>query len=162
MEINARKKYTIEEMEDMIERFQEEYGSIHRLKRKAVESGCADPQAIDDLMIWLTLIKNRQNIRIPQDLLSIETTFELDFIEHASHSGFGMAKFLTPKRLELLAEIKENPGRSIKEIAQQLDRDYKNVYDDIQALARFDLLKLIKEGKARIPSLPIDNISITI
>ena len=58
--------------------------------------------------------------------------------------------------------IRERPGMSIKELALHLDRDYKNVYDDVQALVKFELLVLQKRGKARVPVFPSDTIEISI
>jgi len=162
MEIRVRKNHTIDEMEEMIERYERLHHSIHRLKRRVIEDGCLSWAEIDDLMIWLTLIKNRQNVNLPQDILSLETTFELEYKETITYPGFEMSKFLTPKRLEIVDEIKKHPGKSIKELAENLDRDYKNVYDDIRALAQFDLVQLMKSGKSRIAWLPADTIEINI
>ena len=162
MEIVVKKHFAIDEMEEMIERYERDYHSVHRLKRRVLDEGCRNYEIMDDLMIWLTLIKNRQNVNLPQDILALETTFELEYVETSSYPGFEMSKFLTPKRLEILHEIKKNPGRSIKELAQQLKRDYKNVYDDIHALAKFDLIVLMKQGKSRVPWLPADIIEIIV
>jgi len=162
MEIRIKKNYDIDEMEEMIEGFEKLYHSVHRLKRRVLEEGCHNPETMDDLMVWLTLIKNRQNVNLPQDILTLETTFELEYTETICFPGFEMAKFLTPKRLEILTEIKSNPGKSIKELAEKLNRDYKNVYDDVRALSQFDLVKLMKSGKSRVPWLPADIIEISV
>jgi hypothetical protein len=162
MEIRVKKHYDIDEMEEMIDQYEKDYHSVHRLKRRVLDEGCHNYEIMDHLMIWLTLIKNRQNVNLPQDILTLETTFELEYVETHTYPGFEMSKFLTPKRLEILHEIKRNPGKSIKELAQQLKRDYKNVYDDIQALAQFELVILMKSGKSRIPWLPAEVIEILI
>ena len=47
----------------------------------------------------------------------------------------------TEKRLELLRFVARNEGLSIRQIAQGLDRDYKNVHGDISLLAELGLLE---------------------
>src|SRR5260221_11837155 len=51
-----------------------------------------------------------------------------------------LAKVLTPRRLELLRYVHKNPAASIRALAQALDRDYRRVHDDVQALAEARLL----------------------
>jgi len=50
------------------------------------------------------------------------------------------AKMLTPKRLELLRAIHRQPVRSVRALAEALDRDYKNVHGDVRALTEAGLL----------------------
>ena len=48
---------------------------------------------------------------------------------------------LTPKRLDLLRHVRHHPTASIKALAVELRRDYKNVHQDVQALSRVGLLR---------------------
>ncbi len=52
-----------------------------------------------------------------------------------------LLKILSKKRLELLRKLQANPGISIYELAKQLHRQYKNVYDDVMLLKRNALIE---------------------
>ena len=47
---------------------------------------------------------------------------------------------LTPKRLKLLRPVHRQPARSVKALADQLGRDYKRVYEDVEMLTASGLL----------------------
>ena len=53
----------------------------------------------------------------------------------------GLLSLLTPKRWELLKYVHSHPVRSIRALSQQLKRDYRRVYDDVDALATAGLLE---------------------
>lgn len=62
---------------------------------------------------------------------------------------------LTPKRLELLRHVHRQPARSVKALADQLGRDYKRVYEDVEMLTASGLLSR-EDGSI---SAPFDAIS---
>lgn len=70
-----------------------------------------------------------------------------------SMSGF--MKAFTPKRWELLEVLKRNGKQSINQLAQVLERDYKNVYTDVQTLNE---LGLVEKDSAGLVSVPWDEI----
>lgn len=70
-----------------------------------------------------------------------------------SMSGF--MKAFTPKRWELLEVLKCNGKQSINQLAQVLERDYKNVYTDVQTLNE---LGLVEKDSAGLVSVPWDEI----
>lgn len=47
---------------------------------------------------------------------------------------------LTPKRLELLRAVHAKPAPSVRALAQRLNRDYKRVHADVEALGTVGLL----------------------
>jgi predicted transcriptional regulator len=47
---------------------------------------------------------------------------------------------LTPKRLQLLRHVRHHQVPSIKALAVQLKRDYKNVHNDVEELSKLGLL----------------------
>jgi len=65
-----------------------------------------------------------------------------------------LAKALTPKRAELLAKIQEVHPTSIKELAENIGRDFKNVYNDLLVLASVGLVDLEKKGRTTKVSVP--------
>ena len=47
---------------------------------------------------------------------------------------------LTPKRLALLRHVRHHPVRTVRALASQLHRNYKNVHQDVEELTRLGLL----------------------
>ena len=76
-----------------------------------------------------------------------------------------LRRILTAKRLELLLAITRHRPASVHELAGLLKRDYKNVSTDITLLERLGLVKLGArggKGRAQTPSVPYDEIQVTI
>jgi predicted transcriptional regulator len=57
-----------------------------------------------------------------------------------------MMTTLSPKRLELLKRVHQNPVQTIAELAKTLGRDYKRVHDDVSALAHAGLIVRDQDG----------------
>ena len=60
-----------------------------------------------------------------------------------------LGKVVTGARLELLAVIRQRKPKSIQELARFVKRDFKNVYQDIKILAKFELILLVEGGPRR-------------
>ena len=78
------------------------------------------------------------------------------------HLSFGSIKDLfsaiTEKRLELLRYVAEQKEvLNIRQLAQALDRDYKNVHTDVSELEKLGLIE--KDGKG-VLTVPYDEIVI--
>ena len=52
---------------------------------------------------------------------------------------------LSPRRLELLKHVHRHGAESVKELAEQLKRDYKNVHQDVTVLENAGLL--VRDGR---------------
>ena len=63
---------------------------------------------------------------------------------------------LTDKRMSLLEYVAQHEGLSIRQLAGKLNRDYRNVYDDVQMLAELELIEKRADGLFA----PYDDISI--
>jgi len=71
-----------------------------------------------------------------------------------SFPNFAMlGKALTGNRLQILSAIRTHKPKSIQQLAKLLERDFKNVYQDVKFLESFGLLGLSSVG-ARKPSVP--------
>ncbi len=53
---------------------------------------------------------------------------------------------ITEKRLELLRHVASNEGLNVRQLAQALGRDYKNVYTDVSELVGLGLLERDDKG----------------
>lgn len=58
---------------------------------------------------------------------------------------------ITEKRLELIRHVKAHEGLSIRQLASELQRDYKNVHTDVTALLDLGLLEKSDEGGIESP-----------
>ncbi len=71
-------------------------------------------------------------------------------------------RILTPKRLELLKAINLGKPKNIKELAVFINRDFKNVYQDLKMLENVGLIKLKKSKLGLAPVVIYDEIDINI
>ena len=57
-----------------------------------------------------------------------------------------LSKVMTPKRFELLRHLHRHPAVSVASLARSLARDYKRVFEDVEALNQAGLIERDKEG----------------
>lgn len=77
--------------------------------------------------------------------------------EPAPYFGVGfknvsqMLSVFTPKRWDLLAALREHGAMSIAELARLLQRDYKNVHNDVERLMEWLAIERDANGKIFTP-----------
>lgn len=64
--------------------------------------------------------------------------------------------YLTPKRFELLLELRRMGHVSINALAKHLHRQYRNVFDDVKTLERLGLVEKDSSGRFHVPWDEID------
>jgi len=69
-----------------------------------------------------------------------------------------LVRIFTPRRMELLAKIRELKPNSITELAEKIERDFKNVYNDLKALAAVGLVEFEGKGRNKKPYLPYERV----
>ncbi len=62
-----------------------------------------------------------------------------------------MLSVFTPKRWDLLAALREQGAMSIAELARTLQRDYKNVHNDVERLMEWLAIERDANGKIFTP-----------
>ena len=62
-----------------------------------------------------------------------------------------LTTLLSPKRMQLIRHVARNPGLSIRALAQDLKRDYKNVHTDVSELEARQILDRDRAGLLRAP-----------
>ena len=62
-----------------------------------------------------------------------------------------MLSVFTPKRWDLLATLREQGAMSIAELARVLQRDYKNVHNDVERLMEWLAIERDAQGKVFTP-----------
>ncbi len=60
-------------------------------------------------------------------------------------------EMLTEKRIELMMAIMRYQPSSIRELAEEIDRDIKNVFNDLKILEKLDFIDFVCEGKRKKP-----------
>ena len=131
-----------------INRLKKEHIGIESLKEKVSTKRCQSPDLVDDYLLWVTLEKNQDN--------------EISFEESIEYHHPWIFDTLTEKRLDMLRHITVSEPRSIKTLATELGRDYKNVYDDLLALNNSGLIDFMQEGRRKRPIGIVKQIRITI
>ena len=75
-----------------------------------------------------------------------------------------LRKILTDRRIELLQALiaTEGAAESISALAEDLNRDYRTVHDDVSLLADYGLLFIVEEGQSKQPYLPYERIHLDV
>lgn len=60
---------------------------------------------------------------------------------------------LTQKRMELIRAVMESQPRSIRELASIVDRDVKNVFEDLKLLNKMRIIQLRRVGRCVRPAV---------
>lgn len=142
MKIILRKEIDSEEKAKIKEDIQKEFDSIERLRQKVSRTGCRKPELVDKFKLLEAL----------QD--------GADYNEEIILKSARALSSLSLERVKLIEYVHDNRVSSIRELAEGLNRDYKNVYDDIQILSENGLVELNRKGKRKVPTLRADKIII--
>jgi len=135
------------------------YKTIEDLASEVQKKKCNAPEEVDDYMLWQTLSSYEKQVEELGENISMSVP-PLIFKEEIINFTSDFYQVLTPRRMELLNYINTHNIKSVKELALELKRDYKNVYDDVLALEKYQLLELIREGKNKRPVSRVTGIEI--
>jgi predicted transcriptional regulator len=70
----------------------------------------------------------------------------IDFTDQAA-----LFSTLSPKRMELLRYLRRNGPMSARQLAKDLERDYKNIQGDIKMLSQLEIVVTDDSGKYLVP-----------
>lgn len=73
-----------------------------------------------------------------------------------------LQRVLTDRRLELIRSLMEGPAESIRDLADRLDRDVRQVHDDVGLLAEYGIVRFDEDGRAKKPFVPYDTVRIEV
>lgn len=63
-----------------------------------------------------------------------------------------LGRVITGARLQLLNTIRTEKPKSIQALARMVERDFKNVHQDVKLLAEFGLIEIMESGPRRSAS----------
>lgn len=73
-----------------------------------------------------------------------------------------VTRVLSEVNLELIRTIAEHEPTSMRETADLVDRDFKEVHGNLTELESLGLIKFVEEGRAKRPIVPYDEIHMDI
>lgn len=71
-----------------------------------------------------------------------------------------LAHVFTPRAIDLLQAIAQEEPASIREAARLVDRDIKQVSENLKRLEAYGVVEFFNEGRAKRPVVPYDEIDI--
>lgn len=142
--MEMEKRHRREDIEYELEELSRKYGTFENLHQKVTTDKCGNPISVDDYILWKAL--------------KIKDCEYTEKIIVDSPEIFGD---LSPRRLELLEHVRTHDTKSIRVLAEQLGRNYKNVYDDLVALQKWGLVALSRRGKEKKPVSRVETLKVT-
>ena len=88
---------------------------------------------------------------------SVDSTPTLSFTSYDD-----LMETLTPRVLELIEAIRRDEPSSINEAARVVDRDVKNVHDELSRLARLGIIFFEEDGQSKRPVVWFDELVINL
>ncbi|MFC1802342.1 hypothetical protein ACFL0D_00050 [Thermoproteota archaeon] len=151
MEWRVVKNISLQQVETRMAILADKYGSLSYLHEEFAK-GRMPPGTFEDYIEWTSM---DHAFRAYQEGEDFEYLAEEDPLLDSKEY-----KMLTPRRLELLDFLGLHPVSSINDLAEQLQRDVKNVYNDLKILEKLGFISLRQEGRRLVPELIVYEINI--
>jgi Fe2+ or Zn2+ uptake regulation protein len=144
MLVEIEKIHRQKDIQHELENLKRRHGSEEELHQKVMKNKCGDPLSVDDHILWKALIDP-----------------DSQYVEKIAVDSPNIFGDLTPRRLELLEYVRMHSVTSIKDLTEKLDRNYKNVYDDLRALEEWGLVSLPRRGRDKKPISHVESLKVT-
>jgi predicted transcriptional regulator len=141
MRVELVKHFTSEDIDAEIRRLADTHASMESLAQKVSVAKCNNPRLQDELSLWRALTAQHVDVR-----------------STVAFEGSEKVASLTPARMDLLEVIRKTRPSSVRELAMVVKRNYKNVYDDVQALVDVGLVEIVVKGRRNRPVCTADEI----
>ncbi|MEM3459301.1 MAG: hypothetical protein QXN36_07175 [Candidatus Bathyarchaeia archaeon] len=146
---------TPEEVEGRIRRFEKEFGMQFEKFEELFLKHKLDTKSAKAYFEWAELVDSYKGY-IEEGTLDYTIEEIRDFKPQ-------QVALLTPKRIELLFQIAALRAESINDLAQKIRRDVKNVYQDLQALAKLGFVRMNRrKGRIFVPETLVKEITFLI
>ena len=151
MDWRVVKSISLQEVQTRTAILREKYGSLSHLHEEFTK-GRMPPGTFDDYIEWTNMDHALRAYQEGEDFEYLADE-DLDLSEEDY-------MLITPRRLELLDYLGDEPVSSINDLAEKLNRDVKNVYQDLKILEQLGFVSLRKEGRSIIPEQVVYEITI--
>jgi len=135
-----------------IKTYELKYGNIENLGQK-IGRGIATLDEVLEYLEWRRLLHAYR---------AYEEGEELDYVleEIREENIDSLKKILTKERLKILIVLGKEEFESISNLARYLNRNIKNVYQDLTILQKNGFIRLQRKGRSVTPRLLIDQITL--
>jgi len=97
------------------------------------------------------------------DIASLEQSDAVDAVPALSFTSYDdLMETLTPRVLELIEAIRREEPSSINETARIVDRDVKNVHEELSRLAQLGIIWFEEDGQSKRPIVWFDELVINL
>lgn len=97
---------------------------------------------------------------------AVETLASGESVDRPNELAFPSVEALfrefTPKKIELLGAVADAHPESITQAAEIVERDVKNVHQNLVELAQLDVIEFVDEGRAKRPIAHYDSLRIEV
>lgn len=115
-------------------------------------------------MLLVTVASPEETYRQSHD--AVERLARGEDVDEPDRFNFSSADRLfetfNPRTMELLRVIDDQEPSSIRETARLVDRDKKNVHDELTRLYRLGVIRFEQDGQAKRPVVPYEEIVISL
>jgi predicted transcriptional regulator len=134
---------------DYLRQLEAEHGSLREFDRRTAKK--SSKRALVEEWKWLAAHPERGD-----EIVTLEE-------EMIFHDAEKFLELITPQRLRLLEYLRSHPETdSLNQLAQNLERNYRNVHEDVQKLASVGLIRLDERPNRVVPRVLADAISVTV
>lgn len=93
----------------------------------------------------------------------LERGESIDAPDKLSFSSVGqLFETFNPLTMELLGTVADEKPASIRETARLVERDVKNVHDELTQLERLGIIRFEQDGRSKRPIFPYEEVVITV
>ena len=152
MQLRIMRRIPLQEVNNRVTELEKEYNEALEDIPELFAESRIKAEAFEDYVEWIDMIHSLRAYNEGEDF---------DYLkEEVIELNRDSISQLTPRRMELLDFLSENRVGSINELAKRINRDIKNVYNDVKALEELQFISLTREGRRFIPELLAQEITL--
>jgi len=154
LRLSRVRRVPMNEVTERLTRLEDKYSDKFQELHEEFIQGRMDRERFNDYVEWSSMI---------HALRAYSEGEDYDYYtEEDTPLGVEDLRGLTSSRIELLDRLAVSRASSINELADILDRDVKNVYNDVKFLERIGFIRLSKEGRGLVPELLVQQLTISL
>lgn len=140
MQVRVMKEKGRAEIEELVADMTRKHRSLSSLSQKVSINKCSSHESMTDFIIWKGINDGA------------------DYVEEIIFENSDIFDTLSPRRIDLMEYLSKHEPKSIRQLSEKLNRNYKNVYDDLHALEEYSLIDLLPSGRMTRPVCSVTEI----